>query len=206
MLGNFSSQRTELEDHIPGGHPLRAIDRIVSKIPIREIVRDKYAPGKGRPSFSPEVYVRIVLIGYLFNIGSDRKLCAEIRFNIAYRWFCHLSLSCLIPHYSTLSRTKTRLGLAIAESIFYHLIQLWQRIGLIAVQTIIIDATLVAEKWLDTVQPSLWRTTTPCVSGPVCAEGCQSLMSPLPHLEEKERRETCPGEVVFKHLFYHLET
>jgi transposase len=55
----------------------------------------------GRPSVDPELMIRILLIGYCYSIRSERRLCDEVRFNLAYRWFCGLGLDAAVPHHST---------------------------------------------------------------------------------------------------------
>ena len=67
-----------LEDQIPEHHLLRLIDRHVSFDFVREKLRDTYSD-TGRPSIDPEVLLRILLIGYLYGITSERKLVEELR-------------------------------------------------------------------------------------------------------------------------------
>ena len=45
----------------------------------------------GRPSVDPELMIRMLLIGYCYSIRSERRLCDEVRLNLAYRWFCGLA-------------------------------------------------------------------------------------------------------------------
>ena len=54
----------------------------------------------GRPSVDPELMIRMLLIGYCYSIRSERRLCDEVRFNLAYRWFCGLGLEAAVPHHS----------------------------------------------------------------------------------------------------------
>ncbi len=51
-----------------------------------------YSPDQGRPSIDPVLFFRMQLVGYLYGIESDRQVCREIHLNLAYRWFCRLSL------------------------------------------------------------------------------------------------------------------
>jgi transposase len=46
----------------------------------------------GRPSIDPELMIRILIVGYCFDIRSERRLCEEVLLNLAYRWFCRLGL------------------------------------------------------------------------------------------------------------------
>jgi transposase len=77
-----------LEDQVPETHLLRLIDRHVSLAFVRERLRDSYSEN-GRPSIDPELLLRILLIGYLYGITSERKLVEELRMHLAWRWLVH---------------------------------------------------------------------------------------------------------------------
>ena len=62
----------------------------------------------GRPSIDPELMIRMLLVGYCYGIRSERRLCEEVNYNLAYRWFCRLGLQGDVPNHSTFS--KNRLG------------------------------------------------------------------------------------------------
>jgi len=65
-----------LEEQIPENHLLRLIDKHVSFSFVRERLKDSYSE-TGRPSIDPELLLRILLIGYLYGITSERKLWDE---------------------------------------------------------------------------------------------------------------------------------
>ena len=67
-----------LEDQIPETHLLRLIDKHISFEFVRQRLKDSYS-GTGRPSIDPELLPRILLIGYLYGITSERKLVEELR-------------------------------------------------------------------------------------------------------------------------------
>jgi len=50
--------------------------------------------------------VRILIVGYSFGIRSERRLCEEVHFNLAYRWFCRLGLEDAVPDHSTFSKNR----------------------------------------------------------------------------------------------------
>ena len=52
----------------------------------------------------PEVLVRALLISALYNITSFRRLCSAISENIAFRWFCFLSIDDRVFDHSTTRR------------------------------------------------------------------------------------------------------
>src|SRR5512142_3281338 len=78
-----------IEDQVPENHLLRLIDRHVSFEFVHEKLRNSYSD-TGRPSIDPEVLLRILLLGYLYGITSERKLVEELRMHLAWRWFTGL--------------------------------------------------------------------------------------------------------------------
>ncbi len=76
-----------LDDHVPGDHLLPRIDGLLDFGFVREALADSYSAA-GRPSIDPELMLRMLLVGYLFGIRSERRLCQEVHLNLAYRWFC----------------------------------------------------------------------------------------------------------------------
>ena len=94
-----------IEDQVPQNHLLRFIDRYVSFDFVREKLRASYSE-TGRPSIDPEVLLRILLLGYLYGITSERKLLEELRMHLAWRWFTGLGFEQEIPHHSTFSKNR----------------------------------------------------------------------------------------------------
>jgi hypothetical protein len=78
MMGHHSRAESlfyyfRLEDHIPENHLLRLIDRHINLEFIRAKLQDSYSD-TGRPSIDPELLLRMLLIGYLYGVTSERKL------------------------------------------------------------------------------------------------------------------------------------
>jgi transposase len=67
----------KLEDHVPQTHLLRLIDRHVDFGFLRNRLRPLYSE-TGRPSVDPELMIRMLLIGYLYGITSERRLCEDV--------------------------------------------------------------------------------------------------------------------------------
>ena len=63
-------------------------------------------PAIGRPSIDPALMIRMLVVGYVFGIRSERLLCREVQVNLAYRWFCKLGIECGIPNHSAFSRAR----------------------------------------------------------------------------------------------------
>jgi transposase len=91
-----------LEDVVPADHLLRKIDAVLDLSWLRGELKDHYSH-LGCPSVCPELMIRMLLIGYCYSIRSERRLCEEVKLNLAYRWFCGLGLEDKIPHHSTFS-------------------------------------------------------------------------------------------------------
>lgn len=94
-----------LEVYIPANHLLRKIDQFLDFDQIRKHLKDFYSH-TGRPSIDPELMIRMLIVGYCYGIRSERRLCEEIMFNLAYRWFCRLGLEDHIPDHSTFSKNR----------------------------------------------------------------------------------------------------
>jgi transposase len=58
----------------------------------------------GRPSIDPELRIRMLVVGYVFAIRSERLICREVQVNLAYRWFCKPGIEDAIPDHSVLTR------------------------------------------------------------------------------------------------------
>ena len=56
-----------------------------------------YYSHTGRPSIDPVLMIRMLIVGYVFALRSERRLCAEVQVNLAYRWFCKLGIEDRIP-------------------------------------------------------------------------------------------------------------
>jgi len=94
-----------LEDQVPENHLLRLIDRHVNFGFVRAKLKDSYSDG-GRPSIDPELLLRMLLVGYLYGVTSERKLVEELRMHLAWRWFTGLGFDQEIPHHSTFSKNR----------------------------------------------------------------------------------------------------
>ncbi len=89
-----------LEDQIPEDHLLRLLDHYVDFSFVRERLKSFYS-STGRPSIDPEVLLRLLLVGYLYGITSERRLLEEVKMHLAYRWFTRLETTPRFPKIGT---------------------------------------------------------------------------------------------------------
>ena len=87
---------------VPADHLLRRIDAAFDLSWLRDEMKPHYSR-LGCPSVCPELMVRMLLVGYCYSIRSERRLCQEVKVNLAYRWLCGLGLEDQVPHHSTFS-------------------------------------------------------------------------------------------------------
>src|SRR6201984_3795503 len=134
----------KLDDYIPKNHLLRLIDEHVSFAFVRERLKDSYSD-TGRPSIDPELLLRILLIGYLYGITSERKLVEELRMHLAWRVFTGLGFDQEIPHHSTFS--KNRHGRfqesKLFEQLFEQIVRQCVEVGLVQGKELSVDGSFV---------------------------------------------------------------
>src|SRR5881227_2286058 len=94
-----------LEDAVPEDHLVRAIAAVLDLSWVHAELAAHYSH-TGRPSIDPELMIRMLIIGYVFALRSERLLCREVKVNLAYRWFCGLGLEDKIPDHSAFSRAR----------------------------------------------------------------------------------------------------
>ena len=132
-----------LEDLVPQDHLLRLIDTHIDFSFIREKVRPFYCENNGRPSLDPVLLFKMMLIGYLYGIRSERRLEQEIKPNVIYRWFLGLSLTDPVPDHSTISwnRTKRFAGTSVFQDVFDEVVRLAMSHNLIGGRVLFTDST-----------------------------------------------------------------
>lgn len=133
----------DYENLIPKSHLLRRIDRVLDLSFLKELTAPLYASEKGRPSIDPEIFIRMILLEFLYNINSDRQLCEEIGYNLAYRWFCKLSLIDKVPDHSSITRIRDRLGEKTYEMIFNKVVDQCRSKGLVKLDQVMMDGSVI---------------------------------------------------------------
>lgn len=93
---------------VPQDHLLRKVDKHIDFSFIHELVKDLYCPDNGRPALDSTLLFKLLLLGYLFGVRSERQLIREVQVNVAYRWFLGLNLTDKVPDASTLSQNRRR--------------------------------------------------------------------------------------------------
>jgi transposase len=131
-----------LDRLVPDDHLLRLIANAVDFSFIRPLCRPYYSH-TGRPSVDPVVLFKMLLIGYLYGITSERRLARELSLNLGYRWFLGYDFDQATPDHSVLSKARARFGSEVFESFFRSSIDLCREAGLLEEGPVYVDSTLI---------------------------------------------------------------
>lgn len=132
-----------LEELVPQDHLLRKIDKAIDLSFINKICKPYYCENNGRPAIEPEVLFRMLFIGYLYGIRSERRLLQEIEVNVAYRWFIGYDLTEKLPDVSVIWQNRLRRynGSDIPQQIFDEIVRQAIAKGLVGGKILYSDST-----------------------------------------------------------------
>src|SRR5215831_18759422 len=111
MMGRLNKDQRQLfyafclDEVVPSDHRVREIAAVLDLSWVHAELASYYS-SIGRPSIDPGLMMRMLILGYVFAIRSERLLCREVAVNLAYRWFCGLSIEDKIPDHSAFSRAR----------------------------------------------------------------------------------------------------
>ena len=148
MMGRKNRQlcmvMIDMEELISKDHLLRKIKTKIDFDFIYEEAREYYSD-IGRPSVDPICLIKMLLVGYLYGIRSERRLEEEITLNMAYRWFCDFDLMDTIPDHSTFSQNRRRRfkDSEIFRQIFNRVVAECVETGLVAGDTAVSDGSFI---------------------------------------------------------------
>ncbi len=100
-----------------------------------------YAENHGRPSLTPGIYFRLLLLGYFEGIDSERGMAWRAADSLGLREFLRIGLDEQTPDHSTISRTRRRIDVETHKKVFSWVLEVLRARGLIKGQTVGIDAT-----------------------------------------------------------------
>ena len=131
-----------LEQLVSEDHLLRRLAAAVDFSFVRSLCRPFYSP-TGQPSVDPVVLFKMLLVGYLYGITSERRLAREIQLNLAYRWFLGYDLDEAVPDHSVPSKARARFSAAVSEEFFRRSIDLCRAAGLVTEGPVYVERTRI---------------------------------------------------------------
>lgn len=138
-----SLEFVSIDELVPADHLLRKIEAKVDFSFIHPLVQDYYCPNNGRPALDPTLMFKLLFIGYLFGVRSERQLIREVQVNVAYRWFLGLGLTDKVPDASTLSQNRIRRfnDSPVYQQIFDQIVLQAMRKRMVTGRTLYTDST-----------------------------------------------------------------
>jgi transposase len=168
MMGRLNHDQEQLfysfhlDESVPQDHSVRQIAAVLDLSWVHSELASFY-PNIGRPSIDPALMIRMLLIGYVFAIRSERAICRELQVNLAYRWFCGLSIEDKIPDHSTFSRARHERfrDSDMFRRVFERVVQACMAAGLVGGEGFAVDASLIAAdaNKQRSIPGSQWRKT-----------------------------------------------
>jgi transposase len=133
-----------LEEVVPEDHQVRRIAKVLDLSWVHSELVPHYSR-LGRPSIDPVLMIRMLIVGYVFAIRSERALCREVQVNLAYRWFCGLGIEDKIPDHSVFSRARNERfrDHDIFRHVFERVVGACIAAGLVGGEGFAVDASLI---------------------------------------------------------------
>jgi transposase len=150
MMGRLNHDQAQffysfrLDEAVPDDHPIREIAAVLDLSWVHLELAPYYSR-LGRPSIDPMLMIRMLIIGYVFAIRSERALCRDVRVNLAYRWFCGLSIEDKVPDHSAFSRAwhERFCDSDIFWQVFDRVVENCVAAGLVGGEGFAVDASLI---------------------------------------------------------------
>jgi transposase len=151
MMGRLNQDQGQLfysfclDEVVPDDHLVREVAAVLDLSWVHAALAPYYSP-LGRPSIDPVLMIRMLIVGYVFAIRSERLLCREVKVNLAYRWFCGLSIEDKVPDHSAFSRARNERfrDSDLFRQVFERVVEACIAAGLIGGEGFAVDASLIA--------------------------------------------------------------
>jgi transposase len=146
-----------LEALVPADHFYRFLEAKLDLSFVRTWVQERYAD-RGRPSIDPVVFFKLQLVMFFEGLRSERKLIETANLHLAHRWYLGYALDEPLPDHSSLTRIRQRLGVAVFQRFFAHVVELCQAAGMVWGKELFFDATKVrANADIDSLVPRFYQ-------------------------------------------------
>jgi transposase len=150
MMGRLNRDQGQLfycfnlEEAVPEDHQVRGIAKVLDLSWVHAELASRYS-ALGRPSIDPVLMIRMLIVGYVFAIRSERALCREVQVNLAYRWFCGLGIEDKVPDHSVFSRARNERfrDHDIFRQVFERVVAACIGAGLVGGEGFAVDASLI---------------------------------------------------------------
>ena len=133
---------TSLEQLVPLDNFYRLINKELDLHFLYKATKDYYG-SEGQQSIDPVVFFKILLVGYLNNINSDRALIRYCADSLSIRLFLGYDLDEELPYHSTISRTRQLFGEEIFLNLFQEILRMCVHKGMVRGKRQAVDSAFI---------------------------------------------------------------
>jgi transposase len=125
---------------VPKSHDLQRLERVVNFERFRPILAKYYSSRTGRPALDPVMMLKLEFLGIKESF-SDREVMMTVQVNVAYRLFLNLGVDSGLPHHTSMTHFRNRVGVDAMKEIFHDVLKRARELGLIKDRLRLKDAT-----------------------------------------------------------------
>jgi len=132
----------QLSDYVPQDNFYRRLKELVDFSFLYKRTSAYYG-SEGQKSIDPVVFMKLMLVGYLENINSDRRIIATAQMRLDILYFLGYNIDEEIPWHSTLSRTRQLYGAEVFKEVFQLVLKQCIEKGMVAGRRQAVDSVLI---------------------------------------------------------------
>jgi transposase len=132
----------QLSEHVPKDNFYRILKE---QLPLGFLfnLTGKYYGDEGQKSIDPVVFFKLILVGYLENLNSDRKIIAHSKMRLDILYFIGYDIDEELPWHSTLSRTRQLYGEDVFLELFRKVLKMCIDKGMVSGKRQAIDSAYI---------------------------------------------------------------
>src|SRR6266851_2462256 len=115
---------------VPQDHFLQRLVEVVDFERFRPVLAAAYSADEGRPPFDPVFMLKLEVLALHYRL-SDRELMKQAQVNVAYRLFLGLSCQSPLPHHTSMTYFRERVGAERMQEIFHVVLGRARELGLV---------------------------------------------------------------------------
>jgi len=132
----------QLSDRVPAENFYRRLKEVLDLQWLYKSTK-KYYGTEGQQSIDPVVFFKLILIGYLENLGSDRRIINTVSMRLDMLFFTGYDIDEPLPWHSTLSRTRQLYGEELFKQLFKQVLKQCIDKGMVAGRRQVMDSVAV---------------------------------------------------------------
>jgi len=132
----------QLSDKVPADNLYRRLSQALDLRFLRATTA-RYYGTEGQQSIDPAVFFKLMLVGYLENLGSDRRIIATASMRLDILFFIGYNIDEDLPWHSTLSRTRQLYGHEVFKELFKKVLKRCVDKGMVSGRRQAVDSALV---------------------------------------------------------------